>query len=235
MRPCKTFTDTVSVVWLCLYLLSSLAFSQQVSGGSHVLLYAALQDLKVCNVLVHQALHTVQPGDHDIHLPLRIRTKKTKFKRELIFQDRFSKTERQVSPSNSSCYLQGCWEVSLHVGDALQHALCHFALIFGLTAQTDRLVLHALHLDRSLVIPECTWTGQQDVMGQCPDVPPNRSCVSNNVWTILKTDSTHVVFRSPISPLTLFSLFMRLRTRARLFSESLRALLAACSTVSALV
>lgn len=46
---------------------------------------------------------------------------------------------------------------------------------------------------------------------------------------------THVVFRSPISSLTLFSLFMRVRTRARPFSESLRASLAVRSTAPAVV
>lgn len=44
------------------------------------------------------------------------------------------------------------------------------------------------------------------------------------------TEATHVVFRSPISSLTLFSLFMRFRTRARLFCESLSASVAVRST-----
>lgn len=49
------------------------------------------------------------------------------------------------------------------------------------------------------------------------------------------TEATHMVFRSPISSLTLFSLFMRVRTRARLASESLRASVAVRSTESAVV
>lgn len=44
---------------------------------------------------------------------------------------------------------------------------------------------------------------------------------------------TYMVFRSPISSFTLFSLFMRFLTRVRLCCESLRALLAFLSTASA--
>lgn len=68
-------------------------------------------------------------------------------------------------------HIQGQREVSLHVGDLLQHAVRHVALVRGLATKPGCLVLQTLHLGRVLIIP-----GYEEIIAsEVIDRPPGNS------------------------------------------------------------